>query len=110
MIAEALRPDGQPVFLDAAAEEFRRQNVSISVTPTCCVDCSDGCRVGLGCRSNNDIAQCRLIFARRTPHQTVCATAMRRLAGFVGPNTADDFPVSAASTRPTTWSRRSSLA
>ena len=31
MIAEALRPDGEPIFFNAAAQEFWRKNVGISV-------------------------------------------------------------------------------
>ena len=48
--------------------------------------------------------------SRGTHSYTVCATALRCFAGFAISNSAADWPVSAASTRPDMCARRSSLA
>lgn len=60
MVAEPPRPDGESLCFDAAAQEFRRKNVGIGITPTCGMDRCDVCRVRLGSRSDNDVVQVML--------------------------------------------------
>jgi hypothetical protein len=47
---------GEAISFDAAAQEFRRKNVCVRVSPTCGVDTSDGCCIRLDSWSINDAA------------------------------------------------------
>jgi hypothetical protein len=56
-IAEPLGPNSEPVGLDAAIQEFGRENVSIRVAPTCSMDRSDGRCVLAGGWPDSDVGQ-----------------------------------------------------